>query len=237
MKYMGSKSRHAKELLKIILANRRSDQYYVEPFAGGFNIIDKVTGPRIANDINKYIVELFKAIQDGWEPPTDVTEDWYNEIKNNPERYRPHLVGFVGIGCSYGGKWWGGYARGANSKGVERNYCAESRANILKQRDGLIGVDIRHGSYRDLEIPDQSVIYCDPPYRQATGYKIRFNHEEFWEWCQAQAKAGHQVFVSEYEAPDDFECVWSKVVNNTLVKNTGAKQGVERLFIYKGVIR
>jgi len=43
----------------------------------------------------------------------------------------------------------------------------------------------------------------------------------------------HSMFISEYTAPDDFECVWSKRVNNTLVKNTGSKKGVEKLFIPK----
>lgn len=44
---------------------------------------------------------------------------------------------------------------------------------------------------------------------------------------------GHKVFVSEYTAPDDFVCVWSKQVNNSLTKDTGSKKGVECLFIHK----
>ena len=46
MKYMGSKARHAKELLPIILANRTEGQWYVEPFVGGANMIAKVEGLR-----------------------------------------------------------------------------------------------------------------------------------------------------------------------------------------------
>ena len=42
MKYMGSKTRFAKHLLPIILKDRIKGQYYVEPFAGGMNMIDKV---------------------------------------------------------------------------------------------------------------------------------------------------------------------------------------------------
>lgn len=49
MKYVGSKNRYAKYILPIILANR-GDSVYVEPFAGGMNLIDKVSGRRIAND-------------------------------------------------------------------------------------------------------------------------------------------------------------------------------------------
>ena len=58
MKYMGSKRRIAKEILPIILKNRKQGQYYVEPFVGGCNIIDKVDGNRIGNDINKYLIAL-----------------------------------------------------------------------------------------------------------------------------------------------------------------------------------
>lgn len=43
MKYMGSKARHAKELLPIILKDHTPDMWYVEPFVGGANMIDKVS--------------------------------------------------------------------------------------------------------------------------------------------------------------------------------------------------
>jgi len=44
MKYMGSKNRIAKHLLPIMLAERKPDQWWVEPFVGGANMIDKVEG-------------------------------------------------------------------------------------------------------------------------------------------------------------------------------------------------
>lgn len=44
MKYMGSKWRIAKHILPIILEGRNDGQYYVEPFCGGCNMIDKVQG-------------------------------------------------------------------------------------------------------------------------------------------------------------------------------------------------
>ena len=53
MKYMGSKSRIAEEILPIILNGRVDDQFYVEPFCGGLGTLDKVTGNRIGNDKNK----------------------------------------------------------------------------------------------------------------------------------------------------------------------------------------
>lgn len=48
---MGSKNRIAKELLPIITAELSEGIYYVEPFAGGCNMIDKVEHPlKIAAD-------------------------------------------------------------------------------------------------------------------------------------------------------------------------------------------
>ena len=55
---MGSKNRYAKEILPIILKDRYDGQWYVEPFAGGFNVIDKVKGNRMANDSNYYVAGL-----------------------------------------------------------------------------------------------------------------------------------------------------------------------------------
>lgn len=55
---MGGKARFAKEILPIILKDREEGQWYVEPFAGGKNIIDKVENPRIANDINPYVIAM-----------------------------------------------------------------------------------------------------------------------------------------------------------------------------------
>ena len=228
---MGSKNRHAKELLPIILKDREPNQWYVEPFVGGFNMIDKVGGDRIANDINPYLIALFTAIQSGWIPPSNISVEEYKHIKNNKEQYPDYLVGFVGFGCSYSGKWFGGYARGNSNNGEPRNYCDESKRNILKQADSLKDIVIDCGVYHDLSIPQNSIIYCDPPYANTTKYKDDFDHDMFWCWVRDMKDQGHKVFVSEYSAPDDFKCVWEKTVNNTLTKQTGSKQGVERLFV------
>lgn len=233
MKYQGSKNRHAKELLEIILKDRKDNQYYIEPFVGGFNIIDKVDGFRIGNDSNFYLIELFKAIQNGWIPPDEISNEIYSHIQKNKNNYPPYLVGFVGFGCSYSGKFFGGYARGCSNNGIERNYCLESKKNILKQFDGIQGIQIYNLDYTEIPIPENSIIYCDPPYQGTTKYKNSLNYDEFWDWIRFLSKSGHKVFISEYNAPDDFECIWTKEVNNTLTKDTGSKKGVEKLFIYK----
>ncbi len=230
MKYMGSKNRYAKEILPIILKDRKEGQWYVEPFCGGCNIIDKVKENRIANDINYYLIEMFKALQLGWKPPENISELEYNDIRNNKDKYEPFLVGFVSIGCSYSGKEWGGYARGNDNKGNPRNYCLESRNNILNQYELLKDVSFYNKDYYELEIPENSIIYCDPPYKGTTKYKDNFNHDKFWDWCRLMSISGHNVYISEYNAPEDFKCLWQKEVYNSLTKNTGGKKGIEKLF-------
>lgn len=229
MKYMGSKARHARELLPIILADRKPDQFYVEPFVGGANMIDKVDGPRIGSDAHPQLIALWKAVAEGWTPPNIVSEYEYSICKK--VQVATAHVGFVGFGCSYSGKWFGGYARGNDVNGKPRNYAAESARNIMNQAEGLRGVEFRNQSYADLDIPANSIIYCDPPYAGTTKYATGgFDHAEFWQWCDDRHDEGHTVFVSEYAAPSHWGCVWEKRVNNTLTKNTGSKQGVERLF-------
>ncbi len=233
MKYMGSKNRYAKEILPIILKDRKPDQWYVEPFVGGANIIDKVNGNRIGSDNNYYLISLLWALQDGWYPPKELSEEEYKKIKNIPSYFDPALVGFVGIPCSYAAKWFGGYCRGFDSKGFPRNYIIEARNNCLKQAPELSGIHFKFLNYIYLDIPDQSIIYCDPPYKGTTKYSTDFDHAIFWDWVRGKSIEGHDVFVSEYEAPEDFEVLWEKKVYNSLDKNTGGKMGIEKLWGFK----
>src|SRR5690554_6823322 len=228
MKYMGSKARHAKQILPIILSDRKPEQWYVEPFVGGANVIDKVDGNRLGADSNEYLIALLSALQAGWVPPKELSVDEYKRIRDNKDQYPLHLVGFVGFPCSYGAKFFGGYCRGSNSKGKPRDYIGEAWRNVMAQ--DFSGIDFQCVRYLELEIPPNSIIYCDPPYAGTTGYKDKFSHDEFWQWCRDKVAEGHQVFVSEYNAPDDFKCVWEKQVNSSLTKNTGAKKATEKLF-------
>lgn len=230
MKYMGSKNKHAKELLHIITKDRIEGQYYIEPFVGGANMIDKVSGNRIGYDNNVYLIALLNALANGWNPPARLTEAQYNTIKLNKDDYAAELVGFAGIACSYGGKWFGGYCRGNKSNGEPRDYIGEAWRNVMKQAPNLSGIRFITSDYRSIDIPDNSIIYCDPPYLGTTGYSSAIKHDEFWGWCDGLVDQGHGVFVSEYSAPPNWECVWKKEVNSSLTKNTGAKKATEKLF-------
>lgn len=232
MKYMGSKNRLAKHLLPIMLENRNS-RTWVEPFVGGANMIDKVEGERIGADSNSYLIAFWKALQNGWEPPKNINKELYDAIRINKCNYDMALVACVGFCFTYSAKWFGGFI--GNTKDVvckNRDRIGESYRAVYKAIKSSVGIKFVHSSYLDLEIPPNSLIYCDPPYEGTTKYKDGFNHAEFWAWCRVKTKEGHQVFISEYSAPEDFKCVYSKEVNSSLTKDTGSKKATEKLFIY-----
>lgn len=229
MKYMGSKARIAKHILPIILKDRKEGQWYVEPFVGGANMIDKVDGNRIGADSNIDCIECLKVIRDkAGEIPKcndEFGEESYANRCNGVEWLKPYAA----FAFSFGGKFWGGFRRDKHGK---RDYIAEAYRNSLKQSPLLQGVELIHSSYSELEIPYKSVIYCDPPYAGTTKYKDDFDHESFWQWCREKVKEGHEVFISEYNAPDDFVCVWQKEIQSGLNTNT-TKKGIEKLFVHR----
>lgn len=236
MKYMGSKARFAKEILRIVLRDRKYGQWYVEPFAGGMNILCEVEGNRIANDIHYYLIQMWHELVKGW-IPEKITKEEYNQVRSNQSNYPAHYVGWVGFNCSYSGKWFGGFAGETKTEiGTVRDYQSEAINNVAKQIQKLKGVVFQNNSYYELELPHNSIIYCDPPYEGTTAYKDAMDYAAFWQWCRVMSSKGHLVFISEYMAPDDFECVWQKETKSSLSANGiygCSKVSVEKLFRYK----
>ncbi|AUR88541.1 D12 class N6 adenine-specific DNA methyltransferase [Vibrio phage 1.115.B._10N.222.49.B11] len=235
MKYAGSKARVFKKMMPIILNGRGENQPYVEPFLGGANSMQLVDGVRIGGELNQYISSMWKELLNGW-MPSKITKENYTHIKKNKGEYPEHVVGWVGVACSYSGKWFGGFAGKVNTKDGERDYQNEAFKNLDNQLPLLQGLQVSSCSYDKLLIPDSSIIYCDPPYAGTLKYKDDFNSHEFWEWARKKASDGHKVFISEYNAPDDFVCVWQQEVKSSLSANGkigGSKKSVEKLFVHK----
>lgn len=237
MKYMGSKNRIAKYILPIILKNRTEGQWYVEPFCGGCNLIDKVTGNRIANDSHFELIEMFKALQQGWLPPTKVSEIEYLQIQGSTpkakELYGDKLDavrGVTGFAYSYAAKWFGGYCRGVTKNGVARDYIREGYNNVIKQLPFIKDIIFSNTTYNLLVLPDNCIIYCDPPYKNTTKYKQSLDYDHFYAWCRYVKAEGHTIFISEYSMPDDFKCIWQKEQVSSLTRDTGSKRAIEKLF-------
>jgi len=234
MKYMGSKDKIAKYIIPFLIKNREKGQWYVEPFVGGGNMIDKMDGNRIGADINEYVIEALKLIRDNPRslPKTnkDTSESIYREIKKM-NGFEKGLIGYYGFALSYGGKWFGGWRRD-NTK--SRDYINESFRDALNQSNKLKSVELIHSGYKTIDLPCNSIIYCDPPYLNSPGYSTgEFNHDDFWQWARLKRKEGHKMYISEYQAPDDFIDVWQIEKVSSLGKDTGSKKGREKLFVHK----
>jgi DNA adenine methylase len=74
MKYMGSKNRISKYILPIISKELDNYTYYIEPFVGGCNLIDKVDGIRIGGDNNSFLISMWKGLQRNEERPYTITK-------------------------------------------------------------------------------------------------------------------------------------------------------------------
>lgn len=225
MIYIGSKRRIRRDLLPHILRGRSPGQAYVEPFLGGANMIELVPGAhRIGSDKNRYLMEMWRALQRGWEPPTHVSSDEYAEIRQNKDKFDPQLVGFVGFCCATFGRWFAGYAHHADI-----NYARRSHDRLLRQIQKLTDVELHCKDYKELEYPTNSIIYCDPPYADKTQYEeVDFDIDEFWAWAREMSR-NHSVYVSSYDAPGDFAAV-TEVPTYCLVPGKYYKSKTERLF-------
>lgn len=242
MKYMGSKNKIAKYICPIIqnIIDNNSITCYIEPFVGGSNIIEHINCKcKIGSDNNYYLIEFMKKLQSGWNPLTevDMTKQLYDDIKNNKDKYPPEIVALAGLCATYNSIWFSGYAGIVHTKtGVIRNYYDEAVRNILKQINNLMDVSYFNMDYRLYYLKNEKVktsekflFYCDPPYAGAAKYHCEFNHTEYWEWVRKMSEK-HIVICSEYNAPADFECIWSKEIAITLGRNNG-KKSVEKLFL------
>ena len=214
MRYLGGKYRIRKKLGAFLTEQAKGKDFFLDLFCGAGNVVTNVDHPnRYANDGNKYIVAVLKRAQAGGEFPDVITEDFYQQVKNNKDAYPDWLVGFVGFGCSFGGKFFCGFARG------DQNY-ASNAANSLSKID-LSGVQLSASDYQNAEIPKGSgLIYCDPPYEGTTDYSIAFDTEQFYKWAREQAQK-HTVLVSEYEHNTRGPIVWQTTSKQGLRSKAG----------------
>lgn len=218
MRYMGSKRRIWKYISPTILKGREENQYYVEPFCGGCNSIAQVDGNRIASDINPYLMEMWKGLLKGEEYPEEIPRETFIKAKiayknTDYTNYSVAMIGWIGYMASYNGIFYHSYS-GIGSDG--KDYVKASMDNIKKQLPLMNGITLDCCSYDELNIPDRSIIYCDPPYKGTSGYGAKFEYDKFYDWCFSKKDEGQKVYISEYSMPTEFKCVWSMDVSNSL---------------------
>lgn len=88
------------------------------------------------------------------------------------------------------------------------------------------------GDYRDVEVLPDSVIYCDPPYKDTVGYGMEFDHEFFYDWCEKQTSL---VLISEYWMPEDrFVCIAEFERRSTFSATNNSLSRIEKVYVPKG---
>ena len=104
------------------------------------------------------------------------------------------------------------------------------RLQSLESLERLERLTLSVGSYKDVKIEPDSVIYCDIPYRGTAEYIGGFNHDEFYSWCEKQTEL---VIISEYDMPRDrFVCIAEKE-KPVLLSGGVSGKATERLFVPK----
>ena len=99
----------------------------------------------------------------------------------------------------------------------------------LQQLQQLERLELSSFSYEKVQIKENSVVYCDPPYSGTTEYDGGFNHKEFFEWAHALKEP---VFISEYNIPDRrFVCIWQTGKRSMLSSYKTMKVKTERLYV------
>lgn len=239
MRYVGSKRKIAKRILAEIISRRGDRDIYWEPFVGGcnsFSIIAPHFRKAYGSDVHEDLIMMWQAVMNGWTPPEMITEDEYNALRHSESSALRAIAGFGG---SFGGKWFGGYARPAKSGTALRYYqnggtdYASSARAVTRQVSKVPHAQFDHGSYDRGRATSNMVVYCDPPYASTLGYKGTgdFDHVAFWQWCRDQADHGALVFVSEYTAPDDVACIAEFDHRMSVSLTADRKTTVERLFM------
>ena len=221
-----------RQLRKLSERERESNTTFVSLFCGSCAVEAKLApyfNKVICNDKHEYLIEMLKAVQNGYELPEHISEEEYKQIRLHKDENKV-LTGFVGFGCSFGGKFFGGYARNKE----QTNYALQSKKSLLKDIVQLQNAEFTCLDYHDVPIPKYSVVYADPPYANTTTYQgQKFNTDEFWEYMREISK-DNQVYISELTAPDDFECIWEKPFTRTLDRNKENQFKVtEKLFTYR----
>ena len=224
---MGNKRRIVNDILPVILAAWKPGQSYVEPFCGSCSVIQKVSNSvqRIANDNNRYLIAMWKALTLGtWKPPTTIDKPFYDTVRESwhkdDGKYDDALIGWIGFMASRNGRFYDGGYSGHNVGG--RDYINENIRNTNAQIPYLRRIEWQSGDYSSMAIPQSSLIYCDPPYIGTMAYSTsrNFDYPAFYDWCRTKSQEGHTVFVSEYSMPPDFKPVWSKSVTVSIGKTT-----------------
>ena len=134
------------------------------------------------------------------------------------------------------------YAEGGTdvffAKGNATTGCSQTgeyrtpRKNIIPPPISLDALTWSATDYQDVPIPENSVIYCDIPYKGTNRYAGKgadFDHDRFYEWALRQTQP---IFISSYDMPkEDFKVIAEYSRTDTLSATNNSLRVTERIFI------
>lgn len=253
MWYMGGKFRQRRAIADALRPYIDGDTTYVEPFLGGAWSFSKVLedlrpGHAVGADVNGSLIELWrKVVAEGvdWLPTSmEEVEANYHAYKAAQDMSDP-LTAWYGCACSFGGKWYGGVARGRTTTGPT-GFEAQARSTERKAASMRACPDLTLlcCSYEELEIPDGAVVYCDPPY---SGGKTRikahrfddFDVDAYYDWVRGLSQRC-VVVCTTFDPPEDFEVLhdWGDTrVTHFNGRDRAERPTSERLVRWKGGLK
>lgn len=243
MRYFGGKFRIAKSLAEFLNSQISENQTFVDLFCGSLNIATQIKSKNlILNDKHSYLIKMWEDSYHGRIYPDTVSEDEYQTIKKeyqSSEPKDPALIGFVGFACSFSGKWWGGYCR----DNTGRNYAKNGSNSIQKKINKIKDKKVQFSSlnYSEVEIPENSVVYCDIPYKGTTQYSQKevgsFDHDVFYKWVKDTfSNSSSRIFISEYKEniPDGFKIVWEMDSKKDIRNKNNIQQKTTEVLLTQG---
>lgn len=252
--YKGSKSKIANKILNAL----PSGDVFVDLFAGGCAITHAAIlsgkyNKFIVNDIQGMFPKYFHDLITGRAPKERrvISKEQFDKYK--------HTDPYVSICWSFGNNCkdylWGEdiykqkilackiimaetqYERRIfYRKFVQSLQSLQSleRLERLESLERFKNINISSLSYDKVDIPDDSVIYCDPPYINTDKYNDGvFDHDRFYDWLR---NIGRVVYVSEYTMPSDFIPILSISKNCNYSASLNAKKTVENLYVHESHI-
>ena len=234
MRFMGGKFRQSKQIAKIIGERHGKGFHYCEPFAGGMwsatRVIKELNPTQVLlSDINRPLVLLWQGLIDGSITlPTYCTQETHAKYKETQDPDDP-LTAWYGIACSFGGMWYGTFAR--RERGDTIYDCTPDikstmkKIAILRQAHNL---ELNCQDYWDQTKDLQDwVIYLDPPYDNSMkvhGFSGSFDYPLFYDRARFLGQY-NDVYITCFDAPENTVTLFEWGNTTTTVSSSKGQSG------------
>lgn len=211
--YMGNKFKIVNNIYDVLRQNFHFENV-VSLFCGGGSL-EYFLAQRgfnvLANDLDSGLIELHNHLVHGGALPDDfITREMFmemRELQNWLGAYVRQVWSFSNNQSSY--LYSKERVQGPEELLVEHRLRKRHLEDIRSLKDANLSLRFISNDYRDVDLsafrPDNTIIYCDPPYKGTRGYNVgEFDNEAFYKWALAN---DFTVVISEYDMPAEFNCI------------------------------